>query len=67
MVELITVKGSGSRGHKTVAQAADEASTKAIRLWQNGCIVCWAQGHRICLQHEWETYRIDVDTTEAVR
>jgi hypothetical protein len=42
MVESITVKGSRSRGHKTVAQAADEASTKAIRLWQNGCIVCWA-------------------------
>jgi hypothetical protein len=32
MVESITVEGSGSRGHKTAAQAADDASTKAIRL-----------------------------------
>jgi hypothetical protein len=67
MVESITVEGSRGRGHKTAAQAADDASTKAIRLWQNGCIVCRVQGRRTRLQHEWETCRIDVDATEAVR
>ena len=67
MVESITVEGGRSRVHKTAAQAADEASTKAIRLWQNGCIVCRAQGRRTRLQHGWETCRIDVDAVEAVR
>ena len=67
MVESITVEGGRSRVHKTAAQAADEASTKAIRLWQNGCIVCRAQGRRTRLQHGRETCRIDVDAVEAVR
>ena len=67
MVETTAVEGSGSRGHKTAAQAADEAMAKAIQLWQNGCIVCRAKGRRARLQHEWETCRIDVDATEAVR
>ena len=67
MVKTTAVEGSRSRGHKTAAQAADEAIAKAIQLWQNGCIICRAKGRRARLQHEWETCRIDVDATEAVR
>ena len=67
MVETIAVEGSGSRGRRTAAQVADEATAKAIQLWQNGCIVCRAKGRRARLQHKWETCRIDVDVIEAVR
>lgn len=66
-VERAAGEGGGIRGHRTIAQAADEATAKAIRLWQNGCIVCRAKGRRARLQHEWETCRIDADATEAVR
>jgi hypothetical protein len=32
MVEIIAVKGSRSRGHRTAAQVADKAIAKAIQL-----------------------------------
>ena len=67
MVETTAIEGSRSRGYRTAAQVTDEVTAKAVRLWQNGCIVCRAKGYRARLQHEWETCRIDIDVTEAVR
>jgi hypothetical protein len=32
IVETTAVEGSGSRGHKTAAQAVDEATAKAVQL-----------------------------------
>ena len=32
MVEMTAVEGSGSRGHRTAAQVADEATAKAVQL-----------------------------------
>ena len=32
MVKITAVEGSGSRGHRTAAQVADEATAKAVQL-----------------------------------
>jgi superfamily II DNA helicase RecQ len=58
----------GQQGRKrSTAQTADAAVSEVIRLWERGCVVCRAQGRRSRLEHAWETCRLDVDVTEAVK
>jgi hypothetical protein len=58
----------GQQGRKrSTTQTTDAAVSEVIRLWERGCVVYRAQGCRSRLEHAWETCRLDVDVTGAIK
>jgi superfamily II DNA helicase RecQ len=56
----------GRNGGKTPAQAADQAVSEVVRLWEGECVACRVQGYRSRQEHTWETCTMNTDKTYAI-